>query len=316
MKPEVLVIAASPSADVMAQLEQLFECHHLWRQPREEQAAWLEKIAGGVRGVLTTGAIGIDAGLLARLPKLEIVAVNGIGTDAVDLPAARARGVAVTNTPGVLTDDVADLALTLLLAAARRLPALERYVRAGDWEAGKPLAPTRALRGKVCGVYGYGRIGQAVAARAEAFGMEIRYFQPRAIEGVAAPRSESLLALARESDYLVVCAPGGPSTRHVIDAQVLAALGPSGTLVNIARGSLVDQDALIAALRAGALGMAALDVFDGEPKVPAELRALENVVMTPHVGSLTVETRHAMGQLVVDNLRAHFAGQPLLTIVA
>lgn len=316
MKPEVLVLAASPSADVMAQLEQLFECHHLWRQPREQQEAWLEKIAGGVRGVLTTGAIGIDAALLARLPKLEIVAVNGIGTDAVDLPAARARGVAVTNTPGVLTDDVADLALTLLLAAARRLPALERYVRAGDWEAGKPLAPTRALRGKVCGVYGYGRIGQAVAARAEAFGMEIRYFQPRAIEGVAAPRSESLLALAGESDYLVVCAPGGPSTRHVIDAQVLAALGPSGTLVNIARGSLVDQDALIAALREGTLGMAALDVFDGEPKVPAELRALENVVMTPHVGSLTVETRHAMGQLVVDNLRAHFAGQPLLTIVA
>lgn len=315
MKPEVLVIAASPSADVMAQLEQLFDCHHLWRQPPERQAAWLAAIAGGVRGVLTTGAIGIDAALLARLPKLEIVAVNGIGTDAVDLPAARARGIAVTNTPGVLTDDVADLALTLMLAAARRLPALDRYVRGGDWETGKPLAPTRSLRGKVCGVYGFGRIGQAVAARAVAFGMEIRYFQPRAIEGVAAPRSESLLALARDSDYLVVCAPGGPSTRHVIDAEVLAALGASGTLVNIARGSLVDQDAMIAALRERGLGMAALDVFDGEPKVPAELRALENVVMTPHVGSLTVETRHAMGQLVVDNLRAHFAGRPLLTIV-
>jgi lactate dehydrogenase-like 2-hydroxyacid dehydrogenase len=202
------------------------------------------------------------------------------------------------------------------LAAARRLPALERYVRAGDWEAGKPLAPTRALRGKVCGVYGFGRIGQAVAARAEAFGMAVRYFQPRAIEGVAAPRSASLLALAQDSDYLVVCAPGGAATRHVIDAQVLAALGPSGTLVNIARGSLVDQQALIAALRDGTLGMAALDVFDGEPKVPAELRALENVVMTPHIGSLTVETRHAMGQLVVDNLHAHFTGQALLTVVA
>jgi lactate dehydrogenase-like 2-hydroxyacid dehydrogenase len=316
MKPEVLVLAASPSADVMAQLEALFDCHHLWRQPPGEQAAWLAGVAGGVRGVLTTGAIGIGAALLGQLPKVEIVAVNGIGVDAVDLQATRARGILVTNTPGVLTDDVADLALTLLLAAARRLPALESYVRSGAWEAGKPLKPTRALRGKVCGIYGFGRIGQAVAARAEAFGMQIRYFQPRAKEGVTTPRSASLLELARGSDYLVVCAPGGPATRHVIDAEVLAALGPDGTLVNIARGSLVDQEALIAALRARTLGMAALDVFDAEPSVPAELRVLENVVLTPHVGSLTVETRHAMGQLVVDNLRAHFAGEALLTMVS
>jgi lactate dehydrogenase-like 2-hydroxyacid dehydrogenase len=316
MKPEVLVLAASPSADVMAQLEALFDCHHLWRQPAGEQDAWLAGVAGGVRGVLTTGAIGIGAALIDQLPRLEIVAVNGIGVDAVDLPAARARGIRVTNTPGVLTDDVADLALTLLLAAARRLPALEAYVRGGAWEAGKPLTPTRALRGKVCGIYGFGRIGQAVAARAEAFGMRVRYFQPRAKEGVTAERSASLLDLARASDYLVVCAPGGPETRHVIDARVLAALGPEGTLVNIARGSLVDQEALIVALRERTLGMAALDVFDGEPKVPAELRALENVVLTPHVGSLTVETRHAMGQLVVDNLRAHFDGQPLPTMVS
>ena len=316
MKPEVLVLAASPSADVMAQLDALFDCHHLWRQPPERRQAWLEGVAGGVRGVLTTGAIGIDKTLLDRLPKLEIVAVNGIGVDAVDLSATRARGIPVTNTPGVLTDDVADLALTLLLAAARRLPALDRFVRDGDWEAGKPLTSTRALRGKVCGIYGYGRIGQAVAARAEAFGMRVRYFQPRAIEGVAAPRSASLLALAQESDYLVVCAPGGPATRHVIDAQVLAALGAEGTLVNIARGTLVDQAALVAALRGRTLGMAALDVFDDEPRVPAALRELENVVLTPHVGSLTVETRHAMGQLVVDNLRAHFAGKPLLTMVS
>ena len=315
MKPEVLVLAASPSADVMAQLEQSFDCHHQWRQPRAEQAAWLDGVAAGIRGVVTTGAIGIAEPLLARLPKLEIVAVNGIGVDAVDLPAARARGVLVTNTPGVLTDDVADLALTLLLSAARRLPALDRHVRSGAWEEGRPLAMTRALRGKVCGIYGFGRIGQAVAARAEAFGMQTMYFQPRAIDGVSTPRSASLLELARASDYLVLCAPGGASTQHVVDAEVLAALGSDGTLVNIARGSLVDQDAMTAALRNGTLGMAALDVFDGEPRVPADLRALENVVLTPHVGSLTVETRHAMGQLVVDNLRAHFAGQPLLTPV-
>jgi lactate dehydrogenase-like 2-hydroxyacid dehydrogenase len=322
MKPEVLVLAASPSADVMAQLDVHFECHHLWRQPREVQLApqaWLAGLAGGaaaIRAVLTTGAIGIGPALLDLLPSVEMVAVNGIGVDAVALDATRARGIFVTNTPGVLTDDVADLALTLLLAAARRLPALDRHVRSGDWEAGKPLAPTRALRGKVCGIFGYGRIGQAVAALASAFGMRTMYFQPRVVPGAAVERSASLVDLARGSDYLVVCAPGGEATRHAVNAEVLAALGPEGTLVNIARGSLVDQAAMIAALRDKTLGMAALDVFDDEPRVPAALRELENVVLSPHVGSLTVETRHAMGQLVVDNLRAYFSGQPLLTPVA
>ena len=316
MKPEVLVYAASQSASVMAQLEQYFDCHHLWQQPADGRAAWLEGVAGCVRAVLTTGSIGITAAQLAQLPKVEIVAVNGIGTDAVDLDAARARGVKVTNTPGVLTDDVADLALTLLLSAARRLPALDFYVRTGAWESGKPLAPARALRGKVCGIYGFGRIGQAIALRAQAFGMRVQYFQPRSKEGVTVPRAESLLALAEASDYLVVAAPGSPATRHTVDAAVLAVLGPQGTLVNIARGSLVDEEALITALRDRTLGMAALDVFADEPRVPAALRELDNVVLTPHVGSLTVETRHAMGQLVVDNLRAHFAGQPLLTPVA
>jgi lactate dehydrogenase-like 2-hydroxyacid dehydrogenase len=265
--------------------------------------------------VLTTGAIGIDAALLAQLPKVEMVAVNGIGTDAVDLAATRARGVAVTNTPGVLTDDVADVAMLLLLSAARRLPAMDFYVRTGGWEAGKPVAPARALAGKVCGIFGFGRIGQAIAARAQAFGMELRYFQPRAIEGTPVPRAESLLALAEASDYLVIAAPGSPATRHAVNAEVLQALGQTGTLVNIARGSLVDEEALIVALRDRTLGMAALDVFADEPRVPVALRELENVVLTPHIGSLTVETRHAMGQLVVDNLRAHFAGQTLLTPV-
>jgi len=315
MKPEVLVLAPSQSADVMAQLEQHFTCHHQWQVPREAQSAWLASVAPGVRAVLTTGGIGIAAALVAQLPKLEMVAVNGIGVDAVDFAATRARGIVVSNTPGVLTDDVADLALTLLLAAARRLPALDAYVRSGAWAEGQPLAPARALRGKVCGIYGFGRIGQAVAARAAAFGMQVQYFQPRPKAGVAVPRAASLRDLAQASDYLVVCAPGGAETRHVIDQDVLAALGPQGTLVNVARGSLVDEQALTAALRAGTLGMAALDVFEDEPRVPPALRVLENVILTPHVGSLTVETRHAMGQLVVDNLRAHFAGQPLVTPV-
>ena len=315
MKPEVLVLAASPSASVMEQLDQHFHCHHVWRQPQDGRAAYIASVAAGVRAVLTTAAIGVDQALLDQLPKLEMVAINGIGLDAIPLDLTRARGLAVSNTPGVLTDDVADHALTLLLAAARRLPALDRYVRAGEWETGVALRPTRALRGKTCGVFGFGRIGQAVAARAEAFGMTIQYFQPRAIDGVATPRADSLLDLARASDYLVVCAPGTPATRHAINAEVMAALGAEGTLVNISRGALVDEAALVDALRDGTLGMAALDVFADEPRVLPALREVHNAVLTPHVGSLTVETRHAMGQLVVDNLLAHFAGNQLLTPV-
>jgi lactate dehydrogenase-like 2-hydroxyacid dehydrogenase len=316
MKPEILVFGASPSQSVMDQLEQGFQCHHLWRVAPSEQDAFIESVAGSVRGVVTTGSIGITAARVALLPAVEIIAVNGIGVDAVPFDATRPRGIHVTNTPGVLTDDVADLAVTLVLAAARRLPALDRYVRAGDWERKVPLAPSRSLRGKVAGIFGFGRIGQAIAHRLAVFGMELRYFQPNVVAGSIIPRSASLLALAQESDYLIVCAPGGAATRHIINAEVLAVLGPEGTLVNIGRGSLVDEAALIASLQGGQLGAAALDVFADEPSVPPALRALDNVVLTPHVASLTVETRHAMGQLVVDNLLAHFAGKSLVTPVA
>lgn len=315
MKPEILVMAASPSVSVMAQLEQHFVCHHVWQVAPDGRAAFIAGVAPNVRGVATTGMAGIGATLAAQLPRLEIVAVNGIGVDAVDFAALRPRGIRVTNTPGVLTDDVADLAVALLLAAARRIPSLDRYVRAGQWQAGMPVKPARALRGKVAGIYGFGRIGQAVAARLAAFGLQLRYWQPNVKEGVTVARAASLLDLARDSDYLVVCAPGGAATRATVDAAVLDALGPEGTLVNIARGSLVDEPALAAALADGRLGAAALDVFADEPSVPAALTALPNVVLTPHVGSLTVETRHAMGQLVVDNLLAHFGGMPLLTPV-
>ncbi|TWI69683.1 D-3-phosphoglycerate dehydrogenase [Pseudoduganella lurida] len=315
MKPQVLVMAASPSAAVMAQFDRHFDCHHVWQLPAAERAACIAKVAPDVRALATTGTIGVDAALAAQLPRLEIVAVNGIGVDAVDFDVLRPRGIAVTNTPGVLTDDVADLAVALLLAAARRIPALDTYVREGQWAKGVALQPARAVRGKVAGIYGFGRIGKAVAARLAAFGMALRYWQPNVVAGTDVPRSASLLALAEESDYLVVCAPGGAATRGLVDETVLAALGAEGTLVNVARGTIVDEPALIAALADGRLGAAALDVFAGEPAVPAALAALPNVVLTPHVGSLTVETRHAMGQLVVDNLLAHFAGQPLLTPV-
>ncbi|MBR7634451.1 hydroxypyruvate reductase [Janthinobacterium sp. MP5059B] len=315
MLPELLILAPSPSAAVNAQLEQQYTCHHAWQVPAHERHAWLAERAPSIRAVVTTGALGLNATDMALLPTLEIVAVNGVGLDGVALDLARERGIAVTTTPNVLTDDVADVALALLLASARHIVALDRFVRDGGWERREAIAPASSLRGKTAGIFGFGQIGQAIALRLAAFGIHVRYFQPRAIAGTSVPRAESLLALAQESDYLIVCAPGTPATRKIIDRTVLDALGPQGTLINIARGALIDEEALIAALQDGHLGAAGLDVFADEPRVPAALRALPNVVLTPHVGSLTVETRHAMGQLVVDNLAAHFAGLPLLTPV-
>ncbi|MBK4735136.1 2-hydroxyacid dehydrogenase [Noviherbaspirillum pedocola] len=316
MRPDILVLGALTSPHMLQQLEAGFTCHHAWRLPAAEQEAFIASVAGKARAVVTNGGLGISRELIAQLPAIEIIAVNGIGVDAVPFDATRARGIAVTNTPGVLTDDVADLGVLLLMAAARRLPWLDSYVRRGDWDAKKPIAPALSLRGKVAGIFGFGRIGQAISHRLAAFGMRLCYYQPNPVAGTDVERVGSLHELAERCDYLVVAAPGGERTRHSIDGSILDALGPTGTLVNIARGSVVDEAALIAALTEGRLGAAALDVFEDEPHVPEALRALPNVVLTPHVASLTVETRQAMGQLVVDNLLAHFAGKPLPTPVA
>ncbi len=299
----------------MQRIDDAFVCHHFWKLDGPAQQALLRDVAGDIRAVVTTSGIGIGAQVIAQLPNLAMVAVHGIGLDKVDLDAVFARGIRLSNTPDVLTDDVADLAVLLLLASARRLPALDRHVRSGAWERKEALAPGVSVRSKVAGIVGFGRIGQAIARRLQAFGMQVRYYQRSTVEVAGCVRSASVLELAAASDYLVVAAPGGAATHHLIDAQVLAALGPQGTLVNIARGSLVDEAALIDALREQRLGAAALDVFEAEPQVPPALRELANVVLTPHVGSLTTETRYAMGKLVLDNLRAHFAGQPLLTEV-
>lgn len=313
--PSVLVLGPASSADIMQRIDAAFACHHVWKLDGPAREALLREVAPGVRAVVTTSGIGIDAQTIAQLPELAMVAVHGIGLDKVDLDAVFARGIRLSNTPDVLTDDVADLAVLLLLAAARRLPALDRYVRSGAWERKEGLAPGASVRGKVAGIVGFGRIGQAIAQRLQAFGMQVRYYQRSTVDVAGCVRSASVLELAADSDYLIVAAPGGAATHHMIDAQVLAALGAQGTLVNIARGSLVDEAALIEALRDKRLGAAALDVFEAEPQVPPALRELANVVLTPHVGSLTSETRYAMGKLVLDNLLAYFAGQPLLTEV-
>ena len=252
--------------------------------------------------------------LVEALPALEIIAINGVGTDAVDLDHARARGVRVTSTPGVLTDDVADLALALILATLRRVCVGDRLVRAGAWgRTALPLATK--FTGKRLGIVGLGRIGRAVAKRASGFDVTIAYTDRQAVADAPYPFQPSLVALARESDILVVAAAGGPTSRHLVGREVLDALGPDGILVNVARGSIVDEAALVDALREGRLGGAGLDVFEDEPRVPEALWTMDQVVLQPHQASATHETREAMARLVLDNLAAQFAGRPLLTPV-
>ncbi len=271
-------------------------------------------VAPRIRAIAGGGEARVDAALLARLPALEMISVFGVGYDGVDVAAAHARGVPVTNTPDVLTEEVADLGLGLLLSVARRIPQADRFVREGRWPQG-PFPLARRVNGARLGIVGLGRIGQAVARRAQAFGMSISYTARHQRADSPYAYFPDAQALAREVDFLLVITPGGAATRGLIDAKVLAALGPKGYLVNIARGSVVDQPALLHALATGVIAGAALDVFAEEPNVPAELRALDNVVLTPHMASGTWETRGAMADLAFANLRAHFDGKPLLTPV-
>jgi len=309
MKPEILQIEPL-MAQFQARLEAAYTVHPL-AAVRDD----LAKVAPAVRAVVTGGGSGIANAVMDALPALEIVAVNGVGLDAVDLEHARARGVHVTYTPDVLTDDVADMAIALLLATARQLCVGDRFVRDGRWghDASLPLA--RKASGKRLGIVGLGRIGRAIAHRGVAFGMDVAYTDLRTIEGMAYPFVANLVDLAKRSDFLVVSASGGPRSKGVVNAEVLDALGPEGILVNVARGSVVDEPALVAALTSGRLGGAGLDVFAHEPSVPEALRHMDNVVLQPHRASATVETRLGMGELVLANLAAHFAGEPLVTPV-
>ncbi|MFH3479611.1 2-hydroxyacid dehydrogenase [Xanthobacter variabilis] len=270
--------------------------------------------AASVRAIATRGAVRVDGALMDRLPALEIIANFGVGYDTVDAAAAAARDIVVTHTPDVLDEEVADLTLGLLLATVRCLPQADRFVRAGEWVKGAfPLTAT--LRGRTVGMLGMGRIGRAIARRLEAFGVGVVYHSRRPVPDLAYTHFPDLMAMAGAVDTLVVIVPGGPATRHMVNAEVLAALGPQGVLVNVARGSVVDEAALLAALQARTILAAGLDVFAHEPHVPEAFFSLDNVVLLPHVGSATVHTRTAMGQLVVDNLVSWFEGRGPLTPV-
>jgi lactate dehydrogenase-like 2-hydroxyacid dehydrogenase len=266
-----------------------------------------------VRALVTSGGPGASAALIDQLPKLEIITVASVGYETVDVAHAATRGIAVTNTPDVLNDDTADVAIALMLMVARRFAVADRFIRAGRWEKESfPLATS--LKGKRLGILGLGRIGRAIARRAEAMEMRIAYCNRRPTDApyayVAGP-----VALARQSDVLAVMVSAGPGSARLVNRAVLDALGPTGILVNVSRGMVVDETELVAALQEGRLGGAGLDVFADEPHVPPALMAMDNVVLLPHVGSATQETRAAMGQLVLDNLAAHFSGKPLLTPV-
>lgn len=309
-RPEILTVAKL-SPFYLESLSQHFVVHDRLHQT---DPAALALAASRIRAIAASGDSQASAALINQLPALEIISVMGVGYDGVDVAAARARGVVVTHTPDVLNDDVADLALGMMLSVARALPQADAFVRAGGWSNGAmPLQ--RKMSGSRLGLVGMGRIGQAIAERAQAFGMPIAYTARNPRSQLPYRYFASAQALAAESDFLVVITPGGESTRKLINAEVLRALGPQGFLVNVARGSVVDEAALIEALEQGVIAGAALDVFENEPVVPERLRALSNVVLTPHVGSATVATRRAMADLAFANLQAHFEGTPLLSPV-
>jgi lactate dehydrogenase-like 2-hydroxyacid dehydrogenase len=312
MPIDVLSIGSFPEA-TNTELARRFAIMHHFRRPLPD--ALSPELRARVRGIATEANRGADRALIAALPKLEVICVFGVGTDAVDLAAARERGIPVTNTPGILTDEVADLAIGLMLASARQIPFADRYVRDGSWASKGPIPLGRSVGGKTMGVIGLGGIGRAIADRGAAFRMRVIYTGPRRKPDVPYEYVSDVVELARQSDYLMVACKGGPDTHHLVSAAVVDALGPNGTLVNVARGSVVDEAALIAALAEGRLGHAALDVFENEPNPSPDLLKLPRVIVQPHHGSATVETRTAIGQLMIDNLSAHFGGRPLLTPV-
>ncbi len=309
-QPHLLIVAQLPDF-LVERLQQSFICHDYFHA--EDKAALLRDLGPQIKAVVGAGGTSYNETLLGALPSVEIISVFGVGYDGVPIPYCRERGIRVTHTPDVLTEDVADLALALVLMTSRRLVESNRYLHTGHWaERNFPLSNKPG--GKRAGIIGLGRIGKAIAQRLEAVGMKIGY-QGRTQQAVSLPYYASIIELAAWSDFLIVACPGGEGTRNIVNAEVLAALGPEGTLINIARGSIVDEAALVSALQNKGIKAAGLDVFAHEPQVPAELLRMENVVLLPHVGTSTQETRRAMAEVVVRNLTAHLAGDPLFTPV-
>ncbi len=311
-KPAIMVLAPLPEF-LMEPLRILGVCHDYYREDECGRDSMVAEVGPVIRAIVMAGGSVAPVALLEKLPSLEIITVFGVGYDGVPVDWCRDHQVSVTNTPDVLTDDVADIAVSLVLMTSRQLVQANRFVHQGEWtKAAYPLA--HSLRGKTAGIIGLGRIGKAIATRLEPLGLKITWTgrTPQDTPWTFVPE---LLQLAAQSDFLIVSCPGGAATHHLVDSEVLVALGPQGTLINISRGSVVDELALTTALQSNVIRGAGLDVFANEPNIPEALLACANAVLLPHVGSATFETRGAMAQLCLDNLEAHFTGKPLLTPV-
>jgi lactate dehydrogenase-like 2-hydroxyacid dehydrogenase len=311
MPVEIAVIGAQRPF-VLEALKSEFQVHDLI--DAKDKVAALQPLGERIRGVATNAMTGFSADVMAALPKVEICTIMGVGLETTNLDKARERGITVTTTP-VLYDDVSDLGVILAMCACRRIAAADRFVRSGRWLEGR-MPPARKFSRKRAGILGLGRIGNALAPRLEGFGMTIGYYDPLPKPDVPWQAYATPLELAQNCDILFLTAAGGPGVRHIVNREILDALGPEGVFVNIARGWLVDEPALVAALKEGRLGAAGLDVFEEEPKVPEELFAMDNVVLTPHIASNTEETMRAMGECLLENMRSWFAGNGPVTPVA
>jgi lactate dehydrogenase-like 2-hydroxyacid dehydrogenase len=312
-KAEILLIGQAKPV-IVGGIEPFATVHRL--AEARDQDAFISEVAPRIRGIAVAyTANKIDGAFMSRFPELEIVSSFGVGYDHVDAKWAGEHGIVVTNTPDVLNEEVADTALGLLLCTVRELPQAERYLRAGKWPHGGYRLTPATLRDRIVGIVGMGRIGKAIARRLEAFGMPVVYHSRNPQAGVSYKYYPNLVDMARDVDTLMVIVPGGAATKNLINAEVLKALGPNGILINMARGSVVDEPALIQALKDRTIMSAGLDVFVNEPQVPQELIGMDHIVLFPHLGSASVHTRKAMDQLVVDNLKSWFAGKGPLTPV-